>query len=462
MRLSLVSWCGAALALLLLACSSEPSAEPSREHDASTPDAPNGPDGLTVPKQGFQVRSVGVEIGPGQDIEYCEIAELPGDPSDTYYVNSVELANAKFSHHLVVSTATPGSPAEARLRSFKVGDHIKCNGANYEWPEEGLVGLASSQTESITLKYPAGVGVVLHGKQRAVFDYHYVNASAQAIRAQSAFNVNVVDSTEIQHIATGFSYFNFTIDTPPRASASFTAECHFRDDLMLAGLLRHTHHQGREFSVWFSGGANDGKKIWTSQDWKHDTNFYFEQPILMKAGEGFRFKCDFDNPSDARLRYGIRGTDEMCILGGWIWPVTGKELPWQDCAVTWIDAQGIGHSAEESGGFPPASAEDAGLCLIGLGLLSFSAGSFGLAGPAADTCNHCICGSCGSVLRRCIDDPDCSALMGCFGQGCGTQDECIQTCKDEIHEHSSATGLMQQVYGCLANRCASACSPPSP
>src|SRR6185503_3992692 len=173
-----------------------------------------------APDDGFQLRSIGADIAPGEDVEYCEIGELPGDPSDTYYVKSVELANAKFSHHLVVATAKPGSAADGTLRELDIGDRVTCNGANFEWPEEGLVGLASAQTPYFSLGFPDGVGTVLSGNERLVFDYHYVNTSDKTIRAESAFNVHVVDGASIDHIATAFSFFNFTIDIPAHTQKS--------------------------------------------------------------------------------------------------------------------------------------------------------------------------------------------------------------------------------------------------
>jgi hypothetical protein len=85
-------------------------------------------DALEEPEEGFQVRSAGTVIEAGQDIEYCEIGEVPGDPSETYYVESIELMNADYSHHLVVLAAEPGSAADATLRNYEVGDKVVCNG----------------------------------------------------------------------------------------------------------------------------------------------------------------------------------------------------------------------------------------------------------------------------------------------------------------------------------------------
>lgn len=431
------------LASVLAGCSGAWSAE----HSTKGPTIPSGPDDLSVPTDGFQVRSAGADIEPGEDVEYCEIGEAPGEPADTYYVKSLELANAAFSHHFVVAAAEPDSEADAALRAFEIGDRVKCNGANYEWPENGLVGLASAQTPYMELRFPDGVGAMLHGRERIVFDYHYVNESEHVVHAKSAVNVHSVSGASIEHIATAFSFFNFTVDVPPGSTGTFTGECHFPNDLMVASLVRHTHQQGRDFSVWYSGGEHDGEHVWTSHDWKHDTGFDFQEPLLVRTGEGFRFQCAFDNPGGNHLRYGIKGTDEMCILAGWVWGKGDeKELPSQNCGITWIDDAGIGHPASEAGGFPEASSADASLCLTGIDAVGFG----GLGGAA---CNQCVCDACGTVLLKCATDPDCAALMACLGQDCGDENACIQACKGELHDHSSAIGMMEEVDACLGSRC---------
>jgi hypothetical protein len=421
--------------------------------DASAPkDAlptPTGLDDLPVPKDGFQVMDVGADIGPGEDVEYCEIGELPGDPSETYYVGGVELANAPHSHHMVVATAQPGSDADAALRAMNIGDKVTCNGTNYEFPQDGLVFVASAQTPYIDRTFPRGVGTVLHGNQRVVFDYHYLNTSTEVVHARSAINVHLVDADTVEHIANAFSFFNYTVDVPPHGTGKFVAECHFKDDLMVTSILRHTHQQGRDFSVWYAGGAHDGEQIWTSHDWKNEPDYAFPTPTLIKANEGFRFECDFQNDADSDLRYGIKGTDEMCILAGWFWPAGTRELPPAQCGVVWIDSKGIGHPADEAGGFPKATALNARVCLAGISLSGYG---------GDDTCNACMCNSCGDVLVKCAADSDCSALMDCFSQGCTGDADCAQKCKQPLHDHSSAIGMVEEVEACLSSKC-SGCGP---
>ncbi len=443
---------GSSLAIfaLFVGCTAA-NAEDSLRKDGGVEEVPDSSIDLAVPSDGFQLRSVGADIAPGQDIEYCEIGEVPGDANVTYPVQSFELANAPFSHHFVVALAEPGSDADAVLRTLNIGDRVVCDGANYQWPQTGLFLLASAQTPYVSQSFPPGVGTFLHGHQRIVFDYHYLNTSNQTIRAHSAMNVHLADDGSVEHVAIPFSFFNFTIDVPPLGTKAFTAECHFKNDLTIGTLVRHTHHDGQDFSVWYSGGPNDSQHIWTSQQWNEDTAYSFPEPALVKAGDGFKFECDFENPTNSELRFGIKGTDEMCILAGWIWG-TGdvRELPPQDCGITWIDSAGIGHPADESGGFPPASALNAKLCLSA----ADAVGQAKLADAGLKAgCSECGCDACGDILMKCATDRDCSALLTCAAEDCGDAGVCAKNCEGAFHTHSSAIGMLEQVVACLGNRC---------
>ncbi len=63
-------------------------------------------------------------------------------------------------------------------------------------------------------------------------------------------------------------------------------------------------------------------------------------PTLLKAGTGLRFQCHYDNTTDHLLKFGLKATDEMCILFGTFWGTDGTgELPEQDCQVNVEDVQ---------------------------------------------------------------------------------------------------------------------------
>lgn len=394
--------------------------------------------GLTTPTDGFQVRSIGTDIPAGADTEYCEVGQLPGQPTDAYYVKSFELGNALHSHHLIITAAEPGSAEEQAIAGVGVGNRVECLGAELKFGAEGLVPVAASQQPYASLVFPEGVGREFSGGQYIVFDYHYLNTENETIAARSAINFHLSDPSSIEHLAHPFGFQNFTIDTPVGETRSFTAECRFHTNIMVSGLTRHTHRWGTNFAVWFAGGSHDGEPIWTTTDWQHDTDYQFPEPVLMGPEDGFKFQCDYTNDSDHELRFGTSATDEMCILFGLGWTAGGEDWTPQSCAIAWTDADGVGHPATEAGGFPKATADQASLCESALG-------------STVDDCGKCRCSSCAAPLIQCATDTDCSPILKCF-TSC-TSGDCINTCQSTIDQHSSAVGLLSQTVQCLGAEC---------
>jgi len=288
--------------------------------------------------------------------------------------------------------------------------------------------------------YPDGIGRLYYGGQRIVFDYHFLNTSKDSIEARSAFNLHLTDEAHVQHLAGGIGFYNWTIDTPPGKQGAFTAECHFGSDVMTGGLTRHTHRWGTDYSVWYSGGPNDGEHLWTSHDWENDTSFPFDPPVAMNAGEGFKFECDYTNTEDYDLRFGTKASDEMCILFGLVWDPNAFAAPSEGCDVTWVDSNGVGHPATDDGGFPTPPAADASLCLA----------AATPSGGTADVCLTCKCDSCATVLIKCKTDAECGPIIDCYQHGSGM-------CEPVIDAHSSGVGLAKQVSACIGSKCASAC-----
>jgi Copper type II ascorbate-dependent monooxygenase, C-terminal domain len=307
------------LTVLLAACGGEqapappPASEPSDIGETFTePDCDSGELCLQVPAEGFQLQSVGTEIAPGEDVEYCEAVLLPGDESDVYYVNGFETQMTTGSHHLIIAAVQPGTETD---ENTPLGERVPCTGPDV-WGGE-LVPVTGAQQPYSSEKFPEGVGRIYRGGQKVVFDYHYFNTTPEPISAQSAVNFHTTGEENVTKISRSFGFYNLGIEIPPGAEASFQGECFFDDDVYVHKLTRHTHQWGTDFTVWHAGGDKDGEQIFRSEDYE-TIDFPFEEPELVPAGAGFRFECAYQNTESYTLKFGLKATDEMCILfGNW-------------------------------------------------------------------------------------------------------------------------------------------------
>lgn len=429
--------CGCAGSLLVVGCSSNDA--PAGE---SPPDEPYLGLVQPAPGEGFQVRSRGVDVQPGDDVEYCEVAELPGEVDDVYFVGALEFGNGAYSHHLIIEAAKDGTPAADSLAARALGERVPCLTSQSEFGA-GLEFLGLAQSPYRAYEYPKGVGRKFHGKQRLVFNYHYFNVGDDVAEARSAVNFHLTAEEDVEHIAQTFAYANTTIDTPPLQSRSFTGECHAAHDMQVFELTRHTHQWGKDFAVWYAGGPRDGEHVFTSPSYEEDVDHVFSPVVAVKSGEGFRFRCDFENTESHPLRYGPNATDEMCTLYGLWWSESSNDPAPDVCILTQVGSDGIARSRSETT-FPEPTPEEAAAC--------FDSVDGDGEQPISD-CTRCSCEHCAHSFNRCFDDPDCRVILDCIATTACRGTECIATCEDVFNAHSVGTGPLIQFGECTTALC---------
>jgi hypothetical protein len=287
------------------------------------------------------VNIAGTAIDPGSDIEWCEVQQFPGTAGQAYYVNAIDFWKAPFSHHMFLSAVKRGSAAETAASALGVGNKTQCVNASGAFGD-GTVTIGGAAKSEQSVHYPPGVGLVFYGGQKLLFDYHYYNTSESTVKAQAGANFHLVSEADVKKVAHIFGVMNIGIEIPPEGTAGFQTECRFNHDVMVGGVLRHTHRWGTTFKVWTVDTQDQPELLWTSDDWQNDIEFQFSEPHLMKAGEAFRYECDYRNTEARTLRFGTKATDEMCNLFGAWWVVNEGDDPGpQNCVIDKTDPDGI-------------------------------------------------------------------------------------------------------------------------
>jgi hypothetical protein len=291
---------------------------------------------LATPERGFQVETSGAVIEPGDDVRMCEVVVLPGETSERFAVNRVESALSSRGEDLIVRAADPGSDTAALMDR---GESMPCTRAGEAFGEELNDVLLSTGGYSDE-RYPSGAGKVFSGGQKLAVEYHSVNADKDALVTKAKLSFHVVDADAIQHLARNASFENFTIYTPPNGHSSHLGECRVHQDMTVSDLARRTQHYGTGFKVWLAGGEHDGQLVWDSAD-RRDSRTTLASPLHLAAGEGLRFQCDYENPTDHELRYGVSAADETCALDATFVSADDDSAVSEDCLLFNVDADGV-------------------------------------------------------------------------------------------------------------------------
>ena len=281
---------------------------------------------FSVPKDGFQLSTQGVKLGPQEDDEWCEAFAIPEDPKDPereWCITRFEVAMTKGYHHLFVAKAPIGSTSE---KLMEVGKRVRCVGGAHVTYGSDLGPIPLPQGEYADVPYYKGVGEKFKPGQKISVNYHYLNTTDHDLIASTTLNFHAAPCDGLLEMGQ-FGFYNQDIAIPPGGKYSTPMTATFTQDVYVLDIFRHTHRLGTEVPVSFYKGPRDGEVFFTSPDYELGAGFRFPEPVLIHKGEGFKFICNYENPGDQYVRFGPTGDDEMCMLLGTWWVANPKEAP---------------------------------------------------------------------------------------------------------------------------------------
>jgi hypothetical protein len=317
-------WRSRLAALLALSCSAvacSDDSDDSRRSDADSAvreSADSGPAREPAPRS-YRVQIEVPDVPPGTEGTKCVKVRLAND-SD---IKVGRVHNQLFgqSHHFVVSSVTDPTAEEEGLTDCPP----------FRAPFTGApLTITQKHDEEITL--PDGVGYPLDAHQLMHLELHYINTTDKTvdIRAESELFPSE-SSGEIQEA--GFMIVgSMDISIPPRSTLStgdvYLAAPEALDGVKYYAVTGHTHRFGKSVSISTAPDHDgDGTPIYelTNFDWSAPEVKYFDPPIQVPSGGGFRFNCGWDNPTDETIVYGESALTEMCFFWTYYYPKSPKQ-----------------------------------------------------------------------------------------------------------------------------------------
>jgi hypothetical protein len=248
------------------------------------------------------------------------------------WINGVELEQDEASHHsnwlFVPDDKFPGPDGVWR-----------CKERSYDQLSAALAGgvlyAQSTQATHEVQKFPNGAAVRIPPYSRIISDVHILNASAQPVTGHIRLTLYPLPLEEVKIKLSPFHLTFDALDIPPLSQSRFQGSCELDSSFQAAFnrgvdakvyfILPHFHALGRRFAVQRMGGKRDGETLFDAYGASGDARgLAFDPPIDLTGDEGLRFACEFDNPTDKRVRWGF-GDQEMCELLGF----SDSKLAWE-------------------------------------------------------------------------------------------------------------------------------------
>jgi len=271
---------------------------------------------LRKPARGFQMRMAPFMIPSGGDREGCEYRVAPNrKPMD---ISGFEVKATPGTHHFVVWQYLGPDRDPADFWSG-IAYSPGCTGLG---PQNGAVNsnMFGMLSAGQSVRFPPGVAVRLAPQAVLYPNLHFHNYTDVDILGQSVFNFIPARKGTVKHHAQAFTLGSAQIDIPPLGDASLTGEWHAPVDLNMVQLSTHQHRRGTRMSVHHidASGADLGELV-VSPNWEHPSVEWYQQALRIKAGDGFRFTCEWSNPDDLRVHFGVTSEDEMCFVAGYFY-----------------------------------------------------------------------------------------------------------------------------------------------
>jgi len=76
---------------------------------------------------------------------------------------------------------------------------------------------------------------------------------------------------------------------------------------------------GSRFEVFVVRGGVE-TKVYENLDWDDPLYQVYDPPLELATGDQLKFSCTWHNTTPRWVRFGTSKDDEMCILGGYIYP----------------------------------------------------------------------------------------------------------------------------------------------
>lgn len=257
-------------------------------------------------------------VGPGEEVRgQCQSWTL--NNAEEIWFNAVEMKQNEQSHH----SNWMFVPDDA----FDGPDGVwRCSERGYSQLEAALLGgvlyAQSTQATQEVQKFPDGVAVRIPPYSRIIGDVHLLNTTTEAVTGNLALGIYQVPRDEVDVKLAPFHLTYDTLAIPPLSRSRFYGECaidpYSQDlvgrplDIQVYFVLPHTHALGDRFFLEVLGGPNDGQSIIDVEGFNGEARGrFYTPPVDMTGATGFRFGCEFENPTEDEVHWGF-DDQEMC------------------------------------------------------------------------------------------------------------------------------------------------------
>ena len=308
------------LLLLVVGCT-------TKESDSGTVEVDEGRPVLAPPAEGdgFQMAMYGT-APPFSEVWLCSVYPLPIDAEGFTAVQSVEYNQNEGTHHFTLSALGFSLSGQATESPIAHGTY-DCNDlyGDSTLMEEAIMVFGGQGDAQGEMVFPEGTVANVPATIDVLHEVHFVNPTPDEVEIYSEINAYTVPQSAVEKSMWGGSVRDENIEIPANAEHTEWSRCVFNEDVEVLLLAGHQHELGTGFHIApYNGETGEvGEVFFSNDDWHTPDITQYEPPMMVPAGQGFEWTCDWNNTTDQVVRYGNEATDEMCNMAVVFRPVEG-------------------------------------------------------------------------------------------------------------------------------------------
>ena len=260
------------------------------------------------------------QMDPGREVTKCVVRRL--DNEDDLWVSQIRTELAKGSHHMIIYVS---DETEERTTPFNCDPFVSTlKGTTYP--------LMITQIREETLTFPPGVAFKFAPHQMIRIEAHYLNYFPESITAHGDIHFDAIAADRVTDEANLLFYGNPDFEIP--AGQTLTTPWRFLDvpaGSKVFALTGHEHAYGKNVEVSYATDAEDeGTSVYPDEgvkfDWEEPPVSTYDPPLTFSEGQGFRYRCTWENTSNHTVRFGESANAEMCFFWAYYYPSQGYRL----------------------------------------------------------------------------------------------------------------------------------------
>lgn len=269
------------------------------------------------PKSGFRIAAERIVLEPGEEITGCAAWPIPEVKNTIVYASRL-YTTPGLHHSNVIAKPIHDELGESPYPACRpgAGDAFENIGAGIP---DVLFANSTQVVGEEHITFPAGAGYRLDTSREIVTSIHWLNPTSEPMIVEVAYDFFTMPESELTKEVAPFVLSINDFEIAPKSSATVETTCNVYGGEVFT-LMPHTHDLIRRFTVDLIGDDGETTTVMDQAGYDLESDIESYEPTLdLENVSTLRYACEFENPYDTPVTYGI-GKNEMCILFGYLHP----------------------------------------------------------------------------------------------------------------------------------------------